>query len=111
MGWMVFEEKCGPMEYVFGSIFLDSSGTRVVVVLMFAFGMISDVGREFLRRHFQSCTDLQFKEALVDEYICWNDRRIHWDIEFIRDVQDWEMELLTDFLNLINSTKIRREED
>ena len=63
-GWCS-RERCGPIEYVFGSvsevvvgIFLDSLGTRLVVVLIFAFGMIGGTGKGFLRRHLQSCTDL-----------------------------------------------------
>ncbi len=39
------------------------------------------------------------------DYVRWNDGRT-----FIRAVQDWEADLPTDFLNLIYSTEIRRDE-
>ena len=47
----------------------------------------------------------QYREALVVDYVRWNDGRT-----FIRAVQDWEADLPTDFLNLIYSTEIRRDE-
>ncbi len=42
------------------------------------------------------------------DYMCWNEGNIHWDITFIRAVLDREVDLLTDFLNLIYSTKLKR---
>ena len=64
-GWCS-RERCGSMEYVFGSvsevvvgIFLDSLGTRLVVVFNICFWHDWWWYREgFLRRHLQSCTDL-----------------------------------------------------
>lgn len=50
----------------------------------------------------------EFKEASMADYMCWNEGNIHWDITFIRAVLDREVDLLTDFLNLIYSTKLKR---
>jgi hypothetical protein len=33
----------------------------------------------------------------------------HWILLFFRATQDWEMDMLTEFLNLIYSTKIERD--
>jgi hypothetical protein len=67
------------MEYVFRSILevvrgISSglSGLRLVVVFMFAFGMIGGAGMGFLRRHFPELFRLaKFKEASVEDYMHW----------------------------------------
>ncbi len=67
------------MEYVFGSILevvrgISSglSGLRLVLVFMFAFGMIGGAEMGFLRRHFPELYRFaQFKEASVEDYMRW----------------------------------------
>lgn len=47
------------------------------------------------------------KEAfVVDHLIFWNDT-IHWTMNFIHTVQDWELESITSFLDLLYSTSMK----
>ena len=43
------------------------------------------------------------------DYLNWNATNMQ-DITFMRAIQDWEMKILTTFLNLIYSTKIRAKD-
>lgn len=50
----------------------------------------------------------QNKEAVVVDYLLWNAKNIHWDVTYIQAIQDWEMDMLIAFLDLLYLTKIKR---
>ncbi len=45
---------------------------------------------------------------MADYMLCWNAVHLHWDGTFIKVFQYWEMDVQTNFLNLIYSTKVKR---
>uniref|UniRef100_A0A2N9G3B1 Reverse transcriptase zinc-binding domain-containing protein n=1 Tax=Fagus sylvatica TaxID=28930 RepID=A0A2N9G3B1_FAGSY len=47
------------------------------------------------------------KEALVAQYMQVHNASTHWKLDFIRPVQDWEMESLSSFLNLLYSVQVQ----
>jgi hypothetical protein len=47
------------------------------------------------------------KEALVAQYMQVHNASTHWELDFIRPVQDWEMESLSSFLNLLYSVQVQ----
>ena len=47
------------------------------------------------------------KNALVATHMQVRLDSAHWSLDFIRDIQDWELESITSFLDLLYSTKVR----
>jgi hypothetical protein len=47
------------------------------------------------------------KEALVAHYMQICNDSTHWCLDFIRPIQDWEMESLSSFLDLLYTNKVR----
>ncbi len=47
------------------------------------------------------------KNALVATHMQVRLDSAHWSLDFIRDVQDWDLESITSFLDLLYSTKVR----
>jgi hypothetical protein len=49
------------------------------------------------------------QESAVAGYLHWITENTHWDITFMRDIQDWQMDMLIAFLDPTYSTKIRKD--
>lgn len=47
------------------------------------------------------------KESAVTDVISFSDGRLHWDVQVFRLVQDWELESLALFMDMIYSTSVR----
>uniref|UniRef100_A0A2N9I6S0 V-ATPase proteolipid subunit C-like domain-containing protein n=1 Tax=Fagus sylvatica TaxID=28930 RepID=A0A2N9I6S0_FAGSY len=47
------------------------------------------------------------KEAYIGDYIVHRNGSIHWDLDFTRSVQDWELESVSTFLDILYSTKVQ----
>ena len=47
------------------------------------------------------------KEAYIGDYMVHHNGSIHWDLDFTRSVQDWELESVSTFLDLLYSTKVQ----
>ena len=46
------------------------------------------------------------RESFVSVVMCSSDGRLHWDIQFRCPVQDWELEALDLFLDMLYSTDV-----
>jgi hypothetical protein len=51
------------------------------------------------------------KEALVTHYMQVRNDSTHWCLDFIRPIQDWEMESLSSFLDLLYTIKVKLNSD
>lgn len=81
---------------------------QLVMVLMFALGWICGVG-DILKDAFLDLYGISWdKGATLADHLCWRDGSMLWDVIFMWPIHDWEMDALTTFLDLIYSTKIRR---
>lgn len=49
------------------------------------------------------------KGATLADHLCWRDGSMLWDVIFMWLIHNWEVEALTTFIDLIYSTKIRRD--
>jgi hypothetical protein len=47
------------------------------------------------------------KDALVSVHFQVRNDQIHWSLDFVRAAQDWELESIASFLDLLYSTKVR----
>jgi hypothetical protein len=52
----------------------------------------------------------RLKNALVQDVLVFNGSNIHWDVRFFREAQDWEIELIAKFMDLLYSVNIRPAE-
>jgi hypothetical protein len=43
------------------------------------------------------------KEALVDKHLRIRNDMVHWELDFIRSIHDWELESISNFLDLLYS--------
>jgi hypothetical protein len=50
------------------------------------------------------------KDAVVADFIHFRDESVHWEENFTRLVQDWEIESVSSFLEVLYSAKIKRYE-
>lgn len=50
------------------------------------------------------------KEALVSDYLDSSNSYVHWNLSFIRAIQNWKPESLDSFLNLLYSSKTYQRE-
>ena len=50
------------------------------------------------------------KEAVVADCVHFQGDFVHWEVNFIRLVQDWEIDLVSSFLELLYSINIKRNE-
>jgi hypothetical protein len=46
------------------------------------------------------------RDAFVAELMSFRNGSIHWDLNFLRNVQDWELDSMTSFLDLIYSVSL-----
>ena len=46
------------------------------------------------------------KEAAVVEYIQFSHGNLHWEVKFVRNLQDWELDSLVSFLSRLYSVSI-----
>ena len=51
------------------------------------------------------------KAAFVVEYLCWHNGIAHWDVLFVRPIQDWESASLESFFALLYSSKVDGNEE
>ena len=47
------------------------------------------------------------KDALVSAHFQVRNEQIHWSLDFVRATQDWELESIASFLDLLYSTKLK----
>ena len=47
------------------------------------------------------------KEAYIGDYMVHRNGSIQWDLDFTHSVQDWELESVSTFLDLLYSTKVQ----
>ncbi len=47
------------------------------------------------------------KDALVANYLQICNDSIHWRLDFLRTALEWELEIISSFLDLIYSTKVK----
>ena len=59
----------------------------------------------FLELYSISCN----KESSIEDVMHFPNQRLHKDLQFSRAVQDWELEYLTSFLDLIYSMPLNGE--
>lgn len=52
----------------------------------------------------------QNKDALVADFLCWQNGVAHWDVCFTRSVHDWELVSLQDRLGLLYSRQVDRDQ-
>jgi hypothetical protein len=50
------------------------------------------------------------KDVAVADFIQFQGEAVHWQVNFIRLVQDWEIESISSFLELLYSINIKRYE-
>jgi hypothetical protein len=50
------------------------------------------------------------KDAVVADFIHFRGESVHWEENFTRLVQDWEIESVSSFLEVLYSAKIKRYE-
>jgi hypothetical protein len=63
-------------------------------------------GEAALKSSFQELYSIAHdKEFLVSDYLEHSDTYIHWNPSFFRAIQDWELEFLVVFLDLLYSSK------
>ena len=79
---------------VFGRLFVKPNGLMTYPCLFSPFQvLLSDIVKHFPNINF------------------WKVNQIQWDIAFYRALRDWEHGLMEDFLNLIHSSNIQRDEE
>ena len=66
-------------------------------------GITCGVGVVLFGRHFQNSTVLVVTRILILLMSCLPNQRFHWDLQFYKEPQDWEMEQFDIFWNLTHS--------
>ena len=51
------------------------------------------------------------KAAFVVECLCWHNGIAHWNVLFVRPIQDWELASLESFFALLCSSKVDGNEE
>jgi hypothetical protein len=51
------------------------------------------------------------RDALVAHYMQVRNESTHWQLDFIRPIQDWELESISSYLDLLYSTKVKGNND
>ena len=51
------------------------------------------------------------KDTFVVKYLCWHNGIAHWDVLFVRPIQDWELTSLESFFDLPYSSKVDGNEE
>ena len=46
------------------------------------------------------------KEAIVADFLLTRTGNLHWEVAFVRNLQDWEIDALTSFLDLLYSVSL-----
>ena len=50
------------------------------------------------------------KEAVVADFVHFRGDSVHWEVNYTQLVQDWELESVSSFLEVLHSAKIKRYE-
>jgi hypothetical protein len=59
--------------------------------------------------HLQFFRIARHKEAVIADHMYLLNGQLQWDINFMRTMQDWELEAESSFLSLLYSTKVGRD--
>ena len=51
------------------------------------------------------------KDVFVAEYLCWLNGIAHWDVLFVRPIQDWELVSLESYFALLYYSKVDGKEE
>lgn len=69
-------------------------------------------GESFLNEAFPMLYHIaRKKDTFVAEYLCWHNGIAHWDVLFVRPIQDWELTSLESFFDLPCSSKVDGNEE
>lgn len=49
------------------------------------------------------------KGNMMANYFCWHDGSMFWDVHLIQPLHDWELQEMIMFLDLLYSSKIKRD--
>jgi hypothetical protein len=64
-------------------------------------------GSQPLKQTFPSLFRIaRYKEAWVKDNFVWRNGVVEWNVLFVRDIQDWEMEVISPFFEVLYSCKI-----
>jgi exonuclease III len=64
-------------------------------------------GSQPLKQTFPSLFRIaRYKEAWVKDNFVWRNGVVEWNVFFVRDIQDWEMEVISPFFEVLYSCKI-----
>ena len=89
------------------TIFKVGNGNRIKVL---NFGITCGVRVVLFGRHFQNFIALVVIRILILRMSClFPNQRLHWDLRFYREPQDWEMEQFDIFWNLTHSMTFTSE--
>ena len=53
----------------------------------------------------------RYKDASIATLMSFESRMMHWNLSFIRSVHDWELELVSSFMDCIYASPLKREGD